>query len=124
MLARRGQWQAAQRAHLQLKLAHIAAVHAPVAAVVRARRYLVHGQWAGGAELPMGVLENKKFHAQHTYIFQAFCYALTSCLSSIYKLYRQITFIYLAVCQDAVDVHITRHRQRHHVPVSPARQHH
>ena len=57
MQARRQQWQAGQRAHLQLELRDIAGIDRVVAAVVRARRHLVGEQGA--------VIQHEELDAQH-----------------------------------------------------------
>ncbi len=69
--ARLHQRQAGHAAHLQLKLRHVAAVLAVMAAVVRARGDFIDHQCA--------VLQHKKLHAQHAHILQAFCYRFGSC---------------------------------------------
>ena len=116
VLARLGQRQAAQGAHLQLKLRHIAGVDGVVAAVVRARGDLVHHQAI--------VVQQEQLDAQHTDILQLICYRYRSSYSTFYAGWRQISFINRGGRQNAVDMHIQLRREVDDLPVATASQDH
>ena len=113
VLARRGQRQAGQGAHLQVELRGVARVHRVVAAVVRARSHLVDDQRA--------VLQHEEFDAQHAHVVQLVCYRHGSALRLLDGDFGQVAFINLGHGQDAVAVQVALHRQADDLPVAPAR---
>ncbi|OIQ69798.1 hypothetical protein GALL_485970 [mine drainage metagenome] len=104
MLARLGQWQAGQGAHLQLELRHVTGIKRVVTTVVRTRGHLVDHQWAEFFARARTGCQHEEFDAQNTHVVQLFGYIFCSLNCFMGKRFRHISFIGLGHGQDALAV--------------------